>query len=79
MEKCQRCVLKHVSTAYGLLQEVDYPSHQWLAIGQLVLAEWEIGEQRGKVRGVRLAIEQGLIDGCPNIELIELLLKDMIT
>lgn len=64
MKKCKRCVMKHLTTAYGLLAEVDYPAHQWLAIGQLVLAEWESPDGRDgrQIREVRLIVEESLID-----------------
>ncbi len=68
MKHCAKCVMKHLTTAYGLLQEEDYPVHQWLAIGQLVLAEWELpvdlkGITKGGIRKARLAVEENLLDG----------------
>lgn len=66
MTKCPRCVMKHLTTAYGLLQEEEYPCHQWLAIGQLVLAEWECPQDimgPHEIREARLAVESSLLDG----------------
>jgi len=51
---CQECVIKHLATAYGLLQEAAYPVHRYLAIGQLCLAEWDAEEVlRAKIREIR--------------------------
>jgi len=76
MKKCPRCVLKHLTTAIGLLQERDYPDHQWMAIGQLVLAEWESAEsdESGQIRAARLIVEQGLIDGDADVDIVESLI-----
>ena len=72
MTKCPRCVLKHLTTAVGLLWEAeDYIDHGWLAVGQLVLAERESGDS---MREVRLAVEQSLLDGEPCAHMVESLI-----
>ncbi len=64
MQKCDKCVMKHLATAYGLMQEAcaGYPTHAWLALGQLVLAEWE-SDSGNEIRAVRLVLEEGVLIG----------------
>lgn len=77
MKTCWRCVLKHLTTAIGLLQEREYPDHQWMAIGQLVLAEWESDASfRSKIRVARLAVMESLIEGTPCMGLVESLIPE---
>jgi len=62
-ESCKMCVLKHLAKAVILLSEsqLGYPTHYWLAMGNLSEAEDEavneFPELAKEIRNLRLDIE----------------------